>query len=54
MKTVSLGLAITAIAGAGYAADLGAVDEPIKLAINEWTGQHVTTHVAGEMLKAAG
>ncbi|MEM8760783.1 MAG: ABC transporter substrate-binding protein [Pseudomonadota bacterium] len=31
-----------------------AADEPIKLAINEWTGQHVTTHVAGEMLKAAG
>ncbi|MEM6622660.1 MAG: ABC transporter substrate-binding protein [Pseudomonadota bacterium] len=36
------------------AADLGAVDEPIKLAINEWTGQHVTTHVAGQMLEAAG
>ncbi|MEM1159354.1 MAG: ABC transporter substrate-binding protein [Pseudomonadota bacterium] len=36
------------------AADLGAVDEPIKLAINEWTGQHVTTHVAGQMLQAAG
>ncbi len=54
MKSVSLGLAITAIAGAGYAAEMGAVDEPIKLAINEWTGQHVSTHVAGEMLKAAG
>ncbi|MFC3118989.1 ABC transporter substrate-binding protein [Jhaorihella thermophila] len=40
--------------GAAGAAELGAVDEPIKLAINEWTGQHVTTHVAGEMLKAAG
>ncbi|MEM7528361.1 MAG: ABC transporter substrate-binding protein [Pseudomonadota bacterium] len=39
---------------AGHAAELGAVDEPIKLAINEWTGQHVTTHVAGEMLKKAG
>ncbi len=37
-----------------HAAEMGAVDEPIKLAINEWTGQHVTTHVAGEMLKAAG
>ena len=36
------------------AADLGAVDEPIKLAINEWTGQHVSTHVAGQMLEAAG
>lgn len=39
---------------AASAAEMGAVDEPIKLAINEWTGQHVTTHVAGEMLKAAG
>jgi len=36
------------------AAPLGAVDQPIKLAINEWTGQHVSTHVAGEMLKKAG
>ena len=39
---------------AAHAADLGAVDQPIKLAINEWTGQHVTTHVAGEILKQAG
>jgi len=54
MKTLTLGLAAAAIAGAGHAADLGAVDEPIKLAINEWTGQHISTHVAGEMLKAAG
>ena len=45
-------LAITA--GAASAAELGAVDEPIQLAINEWTGQHVTTHVAGSMLEAAG
>ncbi len=36
------------------AADMGEVDKPIKLAINEWTGQHVTTHIAGEMLKKAG
>ncbi len=42
------------LACSAHAADLGATDEPIKLAINEWTGQHVTTHVAGEMLKAAG
>ena len=40
--------------GAAQAAEMGAVDEPIKLAINEWTGQHVSTHVAGEMLKKAG
>lgn len=54
MKSLKLGLAISAIASMSYAAEMGAVDEPIKLAINEWTGQHVSTHVAGEMLKAAG
>ncbi|MEM7317873.1 MAG: ABC transporter substrate-binding protein [Pseudomonadota bacterium] len=54
MKKISLGLAVATLASSAYAADMGAVDEPIKLAINEWTGQHVTTHVAGEMLKAAG
>lgn len=41
-------------ANAAQAAELGDTGTPIKLAINEWTGQHVTTHVAGEMLKAAG
>nr|WP_309503412.1 ABC transporter substrate-binding protein [uncultured Roseovarius sp.] len=54
MKYLSCGIAIAAIAGSVNAAELGAVDEPIKLAINEWTGQHVTTHIAGEMLEAAG
>lgn len=42
------------IASVAGAAEMGAVDQPIKLAVNEWTGQHVSTHVAGEMLKAAG
>ncbi|MTI01723.1 MULTISPECIES: ABC transporter substrate-binding protein [Alphaproteobacteria] len=54
MKKLSVSLLALAVAGTAQAADMGAVDEPIKLAINEWTGQHVTTHVAGEMLKAAG
>ena len=57
MKIKTLGVALGAlgmVAGAVQAADLGATDKPIKLAINEWTGQHVSTHVAGEMLKAAG
>ncbi|UXX83770.1 ABC transporter substrate-binding protein [Roseovarius pelagicus] len=54
MKYLSCGIAIAAIAGGVHAAEMGAVDEPIKLAINEWTGQHVSTHVAGEMLKKAG
>ncbi|MDG2480791.1 MAG: ABC transporter substrate-binding protein [Alphaproteobacteria bacterium] len=29
-------------------------DEPIKLAMNEWTGQHISTYVAGETLKRMG
>lgn len=41
-------------AGPLKAAELGDTQTPIKLALNEWTGQHVTTHIAGEMLKKAG
>lgn len=51
---LGLGLALMALGGAARAHELGAVDAPIRLAINEWTGQHVTTHVAGQMLEAAG
>ena len=47
---LSFSVGITSI----YAADMGAKDEPIKLAINEWTGQHISTHIAGETLKNAG
>lgn len=54
MKAGLSALAMSAVAMSAQAAELGATDEPIKLAINEWTGQHITTHVAGEMLKAAG
>jgi len=54
MKSLTAGLAISMMAGSVYAAELGAVDDPIKLAINEWTGQHVSTHIAGSMLEAAG
>lgn len=58
IRTASAAIALLTAAGAvqnsAQAAELGAVDEPIKLAINEWTGQHVSTHIGGEMLKAAG
>ena len=41
--------------GAGaQAADLGDTNEPIKLALNEWTGQHITTKVAGTILQRMG
>ena len=52
ITTAALSLTI-GLTGA-YAADMGAKDEPIKLAINEWTGQHISTHIAGETLKKAG
>ncbi len=42
------------LSGAAIAADMGAKDDTIKLAINEWTGQHVTTHIAGSVLKKMG
>lgn len=54
MKKLSTYAAIMMTTTSLSAADLGAVDEPIKLAINEWTGQHISTHVAGQMLTAAG
>lgn len=57
-KMTKAGLMATAaafsLAGAVQAADLGATDEPIKLAINEWTGQHISTHVAGQILESMG
>ena len=54
MRILTTALTLGLLSSSAFAADLGAVDEPIKLAINEWTGQHVSTHVAGEMLKKAG
>ena len=41
-------------AHASVAAELGDVDDPIKLAINEWTGQIVSTHIAGTLLMKLG
>ena len=60
IKKATLGLAGLAVAASfalAPAARAGSVPEtpdPIKLAINEWTGQHITTHVAGEILKRMG
>ena len=36
------------------AAELGAVDEPIKLTLFEWTGQHVTSHIYAHILRKMG
>lgn len=47
-------VAAAAIAGSAQAADLGATDEPIKLTLFEWTGQHVTSHIYGHILEKMG
>ncbi len=51
-------IAAIAVAAFGFTATAHAAvpesSDPIKLAINEWTGQHISTHVAGEILKRMG
>jgi len=55
LKTIAAGvLALTTGLGTAMAADVGAKDEPIKLAMLEWTGAHVSTHIAGQLLKKLG
>ncbi|HUQ91473.1 MAG TPA: ABC transporter substrate-binding protein [Bryobacteraceae bacterium] len=44
-------LGSSALAGA---AELGATGEPIKLAMVEWTGAHISTHIAGQLLEKLG
>lgn len=44
----TLAVALCTFAGAAYASDA-----PIKIAINEWTGQNVSTHIAGSVLQEA-
>ena len=59
MKTAKglLGAAVIAASIASLPAnalEMGATDKAIKLAINEWTGQHLSTRVAGAILERAG
>ena len=53
----SAAAALAAMIGTGasaQAADLGNKDKTIKLAMLEWTGQHVSTHIAGQILQKMG
>lgn len=58
LKLIFCNIALTVILvgaiGNTHAAGMGDVDAPIKLALNEWTGQHITTKVAGEILTRMG
>ncbi|MDH3694192.1 MAG: ABC transporter substrate-binding protein [Gammaproteobacteria bacterium] len=53
-KAIAIGIALCVSQANVLAADMGAKDEPIKLAINEWTGQHISTHIAGNILENMG
>lgn len=49
LKTCAAAVAVTA----SFAAPALAAD-PIKIAINEWTGQHLSANIAGSVLKEMG
>lgn len=51
LRRFTLGIALLGLTGAVTAVES---DDPIKLALNEWTGQHITTYIAGEALKRLG
>lgn len=51
---LAAGAGFAVMAWGAQAAEMGATDEPIKVTINEWTGQHISAHIAGETLKKAG
>ena len=47
-------LCLPILSSPAVAVELGAVDVPIRLAVNEWTGQMLTTRIVGTMLIDAG
>jgi len=47
-------LALLVSGGAAFAADVPENDDVIKVIMNDWTGQHVSTKIAGELLKKMG
>ncbi len=54
-KAVSLfTFMLFASGGAAVAADVPESSDPIKVILNDWTGQHVSTKIAGELLKKMG
>ncbi len=48
---ITLGLSV---ASGAMAQPLGDTGTPIKVAINEWTGQNLTAHIAGTLLEKLG
>ncbi len=53
-SAVAVGALVMGMSVGAQAQNVPESDEPIKLAMNEWTGQHISTTVAGEVLKRMG
>ena len=51
LKTLFIGVLMTLAMPANAAVES---KDPIKLTIHDWTGQYLTTHIMGEVLKKAG
>lgn len=52
--TVTGMLMVSGAADTATASDIPESPDTIKLAMNDWTGQHVTTRIGGELLKKMG
>jgi len=48
------GFASLSMSLSAAAAPLGEAQAPIRIALNEWTGQNITAHVAGQLLEKLG
>ena len=53
-KAAALFVFASMVGGNAVAADIPESDDPIKVILNDWTGQHVSTKIAGELLKEMG
>lgn len=57
LRTAALTMSLLGVgmgAGPGIAGEVPESSEPIKLAMLEWTGQHVVTQIAGKLLQNMG
>ena len=53
-KALAASVAMLAATVPTWAADVPESSDPIKIAINEWTGQHSVSYVSGEILERMG
>lgn len=54
LKSFCLAAALMAASSAATLAAAPESTDPIKIAINEWTGQHISAQITGELLKKMG